>query len=681
MIRFPILLDIYQRGEGPLKRVERISLPEVGDYAIGRTDDNQIMLDAPEVSRRHAMLVVREDGMAVADRGSTNRTYIGDAEVDQEKWDGALPIRIAQFEIHLVQSSVLEKPKPAADPGSTRVVEQAGAATTAAPAPKPAKRDESIEFAIGGKSDSKELRFPRNIFTSEMVNAQEIKSSEYFAGEVMYISVGAGLGSFVWADHLRIFGVGAGSIRAIGDDVIPYANYQRLCRNSQIPPHERLRSNSQSTPDNIWGFPGYASRETWRDVTSFRFGGFKHIFQVFGEASLAQTYTPRSGDVFKSIDREAQRINWREIFTAGRVLGIRKTNDERYAVAYRVPEDQARGGSRERIMIGKFLHISTGYPATRFTEDLQAFKARYPEESRVFNAYENHEVVYRALVSDQRPVGVVVRGRGIVASRIIQRLFECRDKNKNITIIHQMRNPVGRNEGLKYGRTRRYTYNNIENQGFNWPKSTWGGQHLRETERASPEERSKIYDAIGGTTTADRRDWRNIIQLGLGDGWYKPVFGHFETLELVKTDQGTKIQMKLKGAKGAPPTEVLADYVVDCTGLIGDVTHSPCLKDLLETYKLPRNEIFGGPKPAYGGIFVTPDFEIPGMRNGTGRTYAAGQITARGPMPGVDTFLGMQYSALRSVDHMATLGAPEISLFGPLRSFGQWMRWCTGRAP
>lgn len=677
MLKFPVLLDIYQRGEGPLKRVERISLPEPGDYAIGRTDENQLVLDTPEVSKRHAWLLVRDDGIVIADRGSTNRTFVGDAEVDQSAWDGVLPIRIAQFEIHLVQDNSTRVAQPPAEsPNVTKPLAPAAASSPAAP-----PRGQSIEVALNAGNAPNEMRFPRNVFNTDIVSAADIKSSEYFAGEFTFLSVGAGLGSFVWADHLRIFGAGAGAIRAIGDDVIPYANYQRLCRNSQIPPHERLRSNSISTPDNIWGFPGYASRETWRDVKSFRFGGLKYILQVFGEASLAQSYTPRSGDVFKSLDIESQRINWREMFVAGRVLGIRKTNDERYAVAFRVPEDQARGGLRERIMIGKFIHVATGYPATRFTDDLQGFKARFPEETRVFNAYEQHEVVYRTIESGQRPATVIVRGRGIVASRIIQRLYEARRKNQQIKIVHQMRNPVGPDEGFRYGRTQRYVYNHIENQAFNWPKACWGGELLREAERATPEERSRIYDAIGGTTTADRRDWRNIIQLGLGDGWYQPVFGHFETIDLVKTDQGAKIHMKLKPAKGQPGTEVVADYVVDCTGLIGDVTHSPCLRDLVETYRLPRNEIFGGPKPAFGGIAVTPDFEIAALRNGTGRAYAAGQISGRGPMPAVDSFLGLQYAALRSVDHLAVLGAPGVSLFGPLRSFGQWLRWCSNRTP
>ena len=297
----------------------------------------------------------------------------------------------------------------------------------------------------------------------------------------------------------------------------------------------------------------------------------------------------------------------------------------------------------------------------------------------MFNAYENHEAVYRTIEQNPRAATVVVRGRGIVASRIIQRLYEARRKNRSITIVHQMRTPVGRNEGHRYKRAQRYVYNHIENQAFNWPKACWGGEILREVERATPEERAKIYEAIGGTTTADRRDWRNIIQIGIGGGWYRPVFGDFETLELVKTDQGPKIEMRLRARGNESAAEVVADFVIDCTGLIGDIMHSPCLRDLAETYNLPRNPSVSGDKT--GGIGVTPDYEISALRNGTGRAYAAGQITLGGPQPAVDSFLGLQYAALRSADHLAVLGAPNISLFGPLRSFSQWIKWCTNLAP
>jgi hypothetical protein len=46
------------------------------------------------------------------------------------------------------------------------------------------------------------------------------------------------------------------------------------------------------------------------------------------------------------------------------------------------------------------------------------------------------------------------------------------------------------------------------------------------------------------------------------------------------------------------------------------------------------------------GLQVTNDFEISGLRNGKGRAYAAGTITSGGPYLAVDSFLGLQYSAL-----------------------------------
>ncbi|MHC5732816.1 MAG: FHA domain-containing protein, partial [Nostoc sp.] len=82
-----------------------------------------------------------------------------------------------------------------------------------------------------------------------------------------YLAIGAGLGSFFWADLLRISGVRAEKIVALGLEAEPYARYKRLCLNSQIPLHERLRSNSDSCPDNIWGWPSYALREAWHDFT------------------------------------------------------------------------------------------------------------------------------------------------------------------------------------------------------------------------------------------------------------------------------------------------------------------------------------------------------------------------------------------------------------------------------
>jgi hypothetical protein len=56
-------------------------------------------------------------------------------------------------------------------------------------------------------------------------------------------------------------------------------------------------------------------------------------------------------------------------------------------------------------------------------------------------------------------------------------------------------------------------------------------------------------------------------------------------------------------------------------------------------------------------------------------------VTASGPYAAVDSFLGLQFAALRSVDQLATLRAPGVSRFGPLTSSYQWARWCAGASP
>jgi hypothetical protein len=141
------------------------------------------------------------------------------------------------------------------------------------------------------------------------------------------------------------------------------------------------------------------------------------------------TYTPRSGNVFDSLDREAERIGWSGMLKRGRIRGIRKTEDGRYAIAYSVP----RKGQRDhRYLIASYIHLSTGYPAIRFLPDLQAYRATTGDFKSVVNAYESHDHVYQTL--ERQGGTVIVRGRGIVASRILQRLNRHLQKTETLTV-------------------------------------------------------------------------------------------------------------------------------------------------------------------------------------------------------------------------------------------------------
>ncbi len=625
----------------------RITLTGKGPFQIGRSSGSEVLLDNSQVSRKHATIKVEGDVVTLDDEGSQNGTLVRGQRISSLQWRPGVEVAVGPFVLtyRLVESQV----------------------------PIEATR-------LPGQDPAARPTFPGRLFDQRQVPFKEIQSSGRMTQEIEYLAIGGGNGSFAWVDHLRIFGVDKKNIRVIGiaDNKSPYSKYGRLCRNSQIPDHERIRSNSISTPDNLWGFPGYASRETVRDLARGQLVGLKYVFQVFGEPTVSETYTPRLIDVFQSLDREAKRINWDEMWLAGRVIAIRKTDDERYVIAYRASsESEANNNSpdRDRFIVARYLHIATGYPASNFLDDLQKFRREHPQSTAVVNCYEPHEEVYRTL--EQKGGTVLIRGRGIVASRIIQRVYEARQKNPNIQILHLIRNPV--TEGSKWDLSQREVYNDTEHQAFNWPKSCWGGTYLRELDAATPEERSKMMASWGGTTTAYRDDWLDIISTGKKEGWFKVFYGNVEGM----SERGSRVVTRLQGkANYQESLELVADYIIDCTGLISKIDETPLIADIIKTYDVGRNRVTGkGAEARLAGINVSSSFEIPAMQNGRGHVFASGVVTFAGPHAAVDSFLGLQYAALRSVDHLARLRAPGVSKFGPLRSSYQWLKWCANASP
>src|SRR5262249_47268001 len=145
-------------------------------------------------------------------------TFLGDARVDQAEWDGTVPLRIAPFELHLVREGTAiaqPTPRPKAD------------RPPAAPLP-PWRREGAIEVELRPRTETRareaqeqdaarEMEFPRSILKGPMVSAAGLHASGYPVGECEYLAVGGGLGSFVWVDHLRCYGVPASAIRVAGD--------------------------------------------------------------------------------------------------------------------------------------------------------------------------------------------------------------------------------------------------------------------------------------------------------------------------------------------------------------------------------------------------------------------------------------------------------------------------------
>src|SRR5215472_14593100 len=154
------------------------------------------------------------------------------------------------------------------------------------------------EPAVGGGDLTEEL-LASSWWSDAMVRAAGIPIVD-----VPFVTIGGGIGSFVTVDYLRIAGVAPDRMRVLSNIDFPWQTYEYLTRVSQIPEPERIRSDSASRPDNIWGFPSYALGEAIREKT------LRPVWQVLVEPILADYYTPKAGRVFAGLERERKRIGW-----------------------------------------------------------------------------------------------------------------------------------------------------------------------------------------------------------------------------------------------------------------------------------------------------------------------------------------------------------------------------------
>jgi len=476
--------------------------------------------------------------------------------------------------------------------------------------------------------------------------------------DVPLVSVGAGIGSFVLADFLRIGGLPQSHLRALGQAKTPWENYEYLATVSQIPRGERLRSDAGSTPDNIWGFPSYAVREAFsaRKLTDF----IAPLFQVLTEPIFTDYYTPKAGQVYETMEKEADRIGWWNMVDRGQVRMTRKRIGGGYFTIFTPPEGTS---ATKRIAYrSRFVHSAVGYPGVKFLPDLQEYRQKHKDYSRVVNAYEPHEHVYQEL--RKRPGTVVVRGSGIVGSRILQRLIDDRELHgAQTTIIHLFRTFVDGPQGESIF-MRRPGANGFAYQGFNFPKAAWGGQLKYRLEKADAEERKDLIRVMGGTNTPKRKLWEQQFERGRRDGFYRT---HIGTVQEVFPGDDNTIITRINSENGV--LELPANFIIDATGLEADIGEHRYLNDLLEHGGAARN--------AVGRLDVEPTFEIRGTRNGDGRIYATGSSTLGGFYAGVDSFLGLQYAALAVHDDLAS--QRFVKKIGPLRSTLQWWNWAFNR--
>jgi hypothetical protein len=502
---------------------------------------------------------------------------------------------------------------------------------------------------VKGAGDLTPQLIESTFWSDSMVQAAEIPIQD-----VPFVTVGGGIGSFVTVDYLRIAGVPPSKLRVLSNIDYPWQTYEYLTRVSQIPRPERIRSDSSSRPDNIWGFPSYALSEAWQEKS------LKHLFHVLIEPIFADYWTPRAGTVFASLEREMKRVGFQEMLVKGVVRMVRRRVGGGYFTILTPPEGTS---PTKRIAYrSRFVHLAVGYPGLRFLPDLQAFRESSGDYEHVVNAYEPHEHVYEFLKT--RPGTVVLRGGGIVASRVLQRLFDDRQKFKTKTnIVHIFRTFITGPHGPHLW-MRRKGGDGWAYQGFNYPKSVWGGQLKAQMRKLDGEARARKYSEMGGTNTPKRRRWQRQMAAGRKGGYYHAMQGTVEKVTVGPEGMLTSLVTSRTGAQ-----EIHSHYIIDCTGLEADISEHRILADLLAYGGALRNPL--------GRLEVERHFEVKGTQSGDGALYASGATTLGGYFPGVDTFLGLQIAAQEIADDLARRGF--CTRIGPMRSTTQWFKWLFNR--
>lgn len=487
------------------------------------------------------------------------------------------------------------------------------------------------------------------VWTDELVRAAGLR-----VVDVPFVTIGGGLASFALVDFLRVSGVPAEDIRVVGAHRVPHTSIRHLMRCSQILDHESLRSDSMSRVDNVWGFPGYAVQR----AISRR--SIRPLWNVLTEPLVAEYFNPSPDEVFRGIDREAARIEWTSMITPGWVRMVRRREQGGYFSLVR-----PTAGGPPFALCSHYVHIGTGYSAVNYAPEIRTYREKHHEYFRVVNAYEPHEHVYQVLT--RRPATVVIRGAGITASRILERLFEERFRSgQDIQIMHLFRTYVDQPDGPRTFRRRGgdgWSY-----QPFSFPKAATAGQLRQRLLGMDAHQRAEYIKTIGGTTSALRRTWQAQLQHGRDAGYYRAYRG--ELRELTPTARGT-VEARIDVATLPANTKIDVDFVIDCTGLRLNAGESQLLADLLDTTDASRNPM--------GGLDVGEHFEVKGVSEESEAIYASGTVTQGGYLAPVDSFWGFTHAALQICDDLARRGfCPRL---GMSRSVTGWCKWLRGTRP
>ncbi|MBF6087048.1 ATP-binding cassette domain-containing protein [Nocardia cyriacigeorgica] len=98
----------------PIARADRLP---AGGLAIGRTADNQIVVNDPLASRRHARLVAGSEGLTIEDLGSANGTFVNGVRQQRTVLRERDIITIGNVDFVVQQGTLVHRQRPVAEQG------------------------------------------------------------------------------------------------------------------------------------------------------------------------------------------------------------------------------------------------------------------------------------------------------------------------------------------------------------------------------------------------------------------------------------------------------------------------------------------------------------------------------------------------------------------------------------
>jgi ABC-type multidrug transport system ATPase subunit len=104
----------HRNTEGPIARADRIP---PGGLAIGRTSDNQIVVNDPLASRKHARLIAGAEGLAIEDLGSANGTFVNGVRQQHTVLRERDIITIGNIDFEVQQGTLVHRQRPVAEQG------------------------------------------------------------------------------------------------------------------------------------------------------------------------------------------------------------------------------------------------------------------------------------------------------------------------------------------------------------------------------------------------------------------------------------------------------------------------------------------------------------------------------------------------------------------------------------